>query len=108
MEVQGAGCAPRPYLPVVEVLPTIAKVWVDFDRYIHAVTLFERGFGEVIRPATSSPTCLAAASDKYYLAGSVSDLRDIMRRPVFLNHVATAERIMGKQGSVMSSKCSFP
>ena len=70
-----------PINPVVKTLPTIAKGWVDFTRDIHAITLFGSGFGDLIQPAQPDPLCLAWSQlppDEYYLAVSVSDLKDIM------------------------------
>ncbi|KAK6507678.1 hypothetical protein TWF481_006101 [Arthrobotrys musiformis] len=55
--------------------------WVDFIRSIHAVTLFGRGFGEIIRPESKSCSRWATLpAKKYYLAASIDDLRDIMRK----------------------------
>ncbi|KAH0595383.1 hypothetical protein MHUMG1_06558 [Metarhizium humberi] len=70
-----------PLSPVVKTLPTIAKGWVDFTREIHAITLFGSGFGDIIRPAHPQTTCQIWSrlpSNKYYLAASVSDIRDII------------------------------
>lgn len=70
-----------PLSPVVKTLPTIAKGWVDFTREIHAITLFGRGFGDIIRPADPETTCQVWSqlpSNKYYLAASVLDIKDII------------------------------
>jgi len=70
-----------PFHPSVATLPTIGKGWVDFTRSIHAITLFGRGFGEIFQPRLSSGPCLQWSKlpkDKFYLAVSNSDLKDIM------------------------------
>ncbi|KIW70077.1 hypothetical protein PV04_02385 [Phialophora macrospora] len=58
-----------------------AKGWVDFTRTIHAITLFGRGFGDLIRPASPGELCSYWARlprQKYYLGACVSDLEEIM------------------------------
>lgn len=73
-----------PFFPRVATLETIGKGWADFIRTIHAVTLFGRGFGELIRPyvpnTTPSPCSRWSLlpNRRYYLAACVSDLHDIM------------------------------
>jgi hypothetical protein len=66
--------------------------WVDFTRAIPAVTLFGRGFGDIIRASPipdhqrmSESRCLEWATvpkDQYYLCVSVADLHDIIERCV--------------------------
>jgi hypothetical protein len=70
-----------PFYPRVATLPTIGKGWVDFTRAIHAITLFGRGFGEIMQPADTSKSCTRWAklpTGMYYLAACVSDLVEIM------------------------------
>lgn len=64
-------------------LQTVRSGWLDFTRKIHAVTLFGRGFGELIRPirTTSPQSCekwsyLPGGMD--YLAACMADLQTIM------------------------------
>ncbi|KAJ6260647.1 hypothetical protein Dda_4874 [Drechslerella dactyloides] len=69
-----------PIYPRAATLQRPGKSWVDFTRAIHAVTLFGRGFGEIIQPASTN-TCTRWAKlpkDGYYLAASVDDLRKVM------------------------------
>ncbi|KAK6497564.1 hypothetical protein TWF481_011971 [Arthrobotrys musiformis] len=69
-----------PIYPRVATLQTIGKGWVDFTRSINAVTLFGRGFGEIIKP-TDASTCAYWAKlpeGNYFLAADVCDLRNIM------------------------------
>lgn len=73
-----------PLYPRVATLDTVGKGWVDFTRAIHAITLFGRGFGEMMRPSAQSA---AAACTRWstlprgscYLAATISDLNEIMR-----------------------------
>ncbi|KAI1372415.1 hypothetical protein F4677DRAFT_463389 [Hypoxylon crocopeplum] len=68
-----------PFFPRVATLQSVGKGWVDFTRAIHAVTLFGRGFGELIQPrSTTCPRWSALPSEKYYLAACISDLQEIM------------------------------
>jgi hypothetical protein len=70
-----------PIYPRVATLPTIGKGWVDLARSIHAITLFGRGFGDIIRPADNAMSCSHWANlptGKYYLATCISDVKQIM------------------------------
>ncbi|KAF1949824.1 hypothetical protein CC80DRAFT_428143 [Byssothecium circinans] len=70
--------------PRVTQLQARGKAWVDFIRSIRAVTLFGRGFGELIQPSeNSNELChhwLKVPAQKDYLVVSVSDLEGIARR----------------------------
>jgi hypothetical protein len=65
-------------------LQSRGKAWVDFTRSIGAITLFGRGFGELIRPAQDSnnvcPHWKTLPKHMDYLAVSVSDLEEICKR----------------------------
>ncbi|KAI1457381.1 hypothetical protein F4805DRAFT_457755 [Annulohypoxylon moriforme] len=73
-----------PFFARVTHLQTIGKGRVDFTRALHAVTLFGRGFGDLIQPqfgkgkATSCPLWSIVPKDKYYLTACISDLQEIM------------------------------
>ncbi|KAI1420318.1 hypothetical protein F5Y12DRAFT_719702 [Xylaria sp. FL1777] len=74
-----------PIFPRAATLPTVGKGWVDFTRAIHAVTLFGRGFGELIQPRQPDPSTTSLCSrwsrlpkESYYLAACVSNLLEIM------------------------------
>ncbi|KAI0102591.1 hypothetical protein GGR51DRAFT_287398 [Nemania sp. FL0031] len=71
-----------PIFPRATTLPTIGKGWVDFTRAIHAITLFGRGFGDLIQPRQANTSSCSRWSlvpkKNYYLATCVSTLRDIM------------------------------
>jgi len=71
----------------------MGKGWVDFVRGIHAVTLFGRGFGDLIQPIISPSTAGLAGKhavacyrwsrlplNRYYLAARVLDLESVMDR----------------------------
>ena len=69
-----------PVYPKSETLHARGKGWVDFARSIHAVTLFGKGFGDII-----SPECNIGGDhwervpfNKYYLTTRVSDLQAIL------------------------------
>lgn len=66
--------------PRVATLHPAGKGWVDFTRSIHAITLFGRGFGDIIQPVniTSCDRWAKLPKGNYYLAASVYDLRKIM------------------------------
>ncbi|KFX87483.1 hypothetical protein V494_06530 [Pseudogymnoascus sp. VKM F-4513 (FW-928)] len=69
-----------PYKPHVVALQTIGSGWVDFTRAIRAITLFGRGFGEIIQPSNTifCSRWRALPEHGYYLAVCVSDLKEIM------------------------------
>lgn len=70
-----------PFYPRVATLQTFGKGWVDFARAIHAITLFGRGFGEIMQPADTRNSCTRWAKlpmRRYYLAACISDLKEIM------------------------------
>ena len=71
-----------PSYPRFTTLHACGKGWVDFVRSIHAVTLFGKGFGELIRSSnnTDCPRWTKVPKDRYYLAALVSDLRQIMEK----------------------------
>ncbi|RYP19648.1 hypothetical protein DL765_003241 [Monosporascus sp. GIB2] len=71
-----------PIHPRVATLQTPGKGWVDFTRSIHAITLFGRGFGELIQPVDTISCAHWAKLPKgeYYLAACVDDLQKIMDR----------------------------
>lgn len=65
--------------PRVKTLQTLAKGWVDFTTEINAITIFGKGFGEIIRPANADSVCgfwTLQLEQKYYLAACMSDLKD--------------------------------
>ncbi|KAI1094982.1 hypothetical protein F5B19DRAFT_505096 [Rostrohypoxylon terebratum] len=73
-----------PFFPRVTQLQVMGKGWVDFTRALHAVTLFGRGFGDLIQPQfcrEKTAHCSlwsAVPSNRYYLAACISDLQEIM------------------------------
>jgi hypothetical protein len=70
--------------PKVTALQARGKAWVDFTRSIGAITLFGRGFGELIRPVkepnNSCPHWKSLPKGMDYLAVSVSDVEEISKR----------------------------
>ncbi|TPX11347.1 uncharacterized protein E0L32_001165 [Thyridium curvatum] len=74
-----------PLHPKVATLHNTGKAWVDFIRGIKAVTIFGRGFGELLQPntgaAASSSSCCPWSTlpkDRFYIAAHVTDLAEIM------------------------------
>ncbi|KAL2840292.1 hypothetical protein BJY01DRAFT_21103 [Aspergillus pseudoustus] len=68
----------------VATLKTYGKGWVKLTRDINAITLFGRGFGELIQPTTAG-ICHSCSGhwaelpkDKYYLAAGIPDIKRIM------------------------------
>lgn len=56
--------------------------WVDFTRWIGAITSMGKGFGQLIRPARCNGVCEEWQSVKmgrYHMAASVCDLKEIAR-----------------------------
>jgi hypothetical protein len=71
-----------PY-PRVATLHAMGYGWVDFVRSIGAITLFRRGFGDLIRPVESNGICSlwkTLPKNQYYLAANVSDLKNITNK----------------------------
>lgn len=99
-----------PIYPCVAILNVMGKSWVDFTRAIHAITLFGRGFGEIMQPADTS-VCTHWAKlpkDGYYLAIGISDLKEIMdmygdqyTNPMRLNH----NLIWYNQDGILECQC---
>lgn len=83
-----------PIYPRQALLHQDGLSWVDFTRSLHAITLFGRGFGEVIQPATVSCSAWTKLpKGRSYLAAGVTDLHNIMESegdpysmPVKLTH----------------------
>lgn len=78
-----------PFHLKVATLPThaISTTWVDYTRAIPAVTLFGRGFGDLIRPSTICPekqicqdSWATVPRDQHYLCVALADLRIITDR----------------------------
>ena len=72
-----------PFWPRVTTLRSTGKGWVDFIREIQAITLFGRGFGELLKPAQEPAPCMwwkEVPKKTDHLTASVSDLRDILEK----------------------------
>jgi len=67
--------------PRVATLHAFGCGWVDFARSIEAVTLFGKGFGDILQPAETQKMCSKwqrLPRGQYYLATSMYDLNMIM------------------------------
>ena len=69
-----------PISPRVASLHALGKGWVDFVRSIQAVTLFGKGFGQIITSSShiGCPHWSEVPKGKFYLAACLSDLLQIM------------------------------
>jgi hypothetical protein len=70
-----------PFWPRVTTLRSTGKGWVDFVREIQAITLFGKGFGELLKPIGQPGPCAwwkEVPTGMDHLAASVSDLNDIL------------------------------
>jgi hypothetical protein len=69
-----------PFYPRSATLHAYGKGWVDFIRSTQAVTLFGKGFGELIGSSNNihCSRWTEVPKHRYYLAALVSDLRQIM------------------------------
>lgn len=94
-----------PLYPRVASLEPRGKSWVDFIRAIHAVTLFGRGFGDVIK-STGADICEYWAEmpkQKYYLAACLSDLSQLVRD----NHVHKESQVRVSQEIIWHTPTSL-
>ncbi|KAJ8126681.1 hypothetical protein O1611_g6957 [Lasiodiplodia mahajangana] len=64
--------------PYAIMLPEMGRSWVDFIRAISTVTLFGRGFGELIRPDNACEEWADLPRGKFFLATSGQVVRRIM------------------------------
>lgn len=70
-----------PMFPLVETIGESGKGWVDFIRSIQAVTLFGKGFGDIMQPLDEICSHWRQLPEgKSYLAARVSDLEMIMEK----------------------------
>lgn len=75
-----------PFFGRVATLGALGKGWVDFARAVNAVTLFGRGFGQLIRPSRvglgqAARPCgewSALPLGRFFLAARMADLRNIV------------------------------
>lgn len=70
-----------PVIPRSEKLRTSAKSWIELSRSLEAVTIFGKGFGELIQPVDASRLCKyweRLPSERYYLAAMVSDVQNML------------------------------
>ncbi|KAE8141258.1 hypothetical protein BDV38DRAFT_237643 [Aspergillus pseudotamarii] len=99
-----------PIYPRVSVMDTNGKSWIDFTRSIHAITLFGRGFQDIIQPMNVCPCWATVPKDMSYIAVCQDDLEDIMEaagdpssKPVRLT-----DRLIWHTPEVPSGTCHCP
>lgn len=69
--------------PRVATLKAVGYGWVDFVHSLKAITLFGRGFGDIIRPSKFERICSQWSQlpkGQYHLAASLRDLNIIMSK----------------------------
>lgn len=69
-----------PFYPKVSTLQAMGSGWVDIAVAIDAITLFGRGFGDILQPVEPYQCAqwVELPRQKYYLAACASDLKYIM------------------------------
>ncbi|XHG05755.1 hypothetical protein AWENTII_008968 [Aspergillus wentii] len=69
-----------PIYPREAMLREGGEPWAGFARSVNAVTLFGRGFGDIMQPSSSAfcPEWIKVPKGMYYLAAPVSDLIEVM------------------------------
>lgn len=94
-----------PLYPRVASIEPRGKSWIDFTRAIHAVTLFGRGFGDIIK-STGADTCEYWAEmpkQKYYLAACLSDMSQLVKD----NHVHKENQVRVSQDVIWHTPTSL-
>ncbi|KAH8124045.1 hypothetical protein LI328DRAFT_168947, partial [Trichoderma asperelloides] len=94
-----------PLYPRVASLEPRGKSWVDFTRAIHAVTLFGRGFGDMIKShgVNICEYWAEMPKQKYYLAACLSDLCQLVKD----NHVHTDSQVRVSQDIIWHTPTSL-
>ncbi|KAK3998110.1 hypothetical protein QBC44DRAFT_354055 [Cladorrhinum sp. PSN332] len=101
-----------PIQPRACTLNAWGNSWVDLVRGVHAVTLFGRGFGDLIRPNHANPKLLTPRypatntqalcrwaklpSRRYYLAARITDLQEMIERQPGKSHDVGPVQLCGK------------
>lgn len=98
-----------PLYPRVTTLTEGGKAWVDLTRVLHAVTLFGRGFGELIR-SRDADTCDFWADlpkGKSYIAAGLSDLIQVAANNNYYNdgHVRLNQGIIWHTSTAFFGSC---
>ncbi|KAI5461596.1 hypothetical protein BGZ63DRAFT_238538 [Mariannaea sp. PMI_226] len=98
-----------PLYPRVATLEDAGKGWVDFTRARYTVTLFGRGFGELIKPA-SVDICdywAELPKEQYYIAICLSDLAQGIETHSRYNddHVRLSEDIIMHTPTTIFGSC---
>ncbi|EGX53749.1 hypothetical protein AOL_s00004g408 [Orbilia oligospora ATCC 24927] len=97
-----------PLYPRVSIFKKPSGGWIDFARTIRAVTLFGRGFGEIILPENTLCSQWATLpKEEYYLAAAVDDLQEIMKKEgdQYANPMRLADEIIWHTPRASFEKC---
>jgi nucleoside phosphorylase len=71
-----------PVCPRSGVLQTIGRSWTELTRSLNAITIFGRGFGDLIQPVDSCNLCShwdRLPKNRYYLAALIPDVMQIFK-----------------------------
>ncbi|KAH8172227.1 Pfs domain protein [Sarocladium implicatum] len=98
-----------PLYPRVTTLSGRGKAWVDLIRALHAVTLFGRGFGQLIGPRGTG-TCdfwAELPKGKYYIAAGLCDLIQVADKNSCYNddHVRLSQGIIWHTPTAIFGSC---
>ncbi|KAI1259985.1 hypothetical protein F5Y18DRAFT_406994 [Xylariaceae sp. FL1019] len=97
-----------PIHPRVATLKSRGKGWVDVARTLHTVTLFGRGFGELIRPVgVACEYWGSLPKQKYYVAASLPDIRQIVSKNDFYDdgHTRLSDTIIWHVPTALFTTC---
>ncbi|GAP91233.1 putative Pfs domain protein [Rosellinia necatrix] len=98
-----------PLHPRVATIEPSGKGWVELTRAVQAVTLFGRGFGEIIQPygANSCEYWSELPKNQYYLAACISDLEPRISENGYHNdtHVRLSENIIWNTPTTIFGLC---
>ncbi|KAI0146413.1 hypothetical protein GGR57DRAFT_516852 [Xylariaceae sp. FL1272] len=97
-----------PLYPRVATLESRGKEWIDVTRALHTVTLFGRGFGELIRPVgVACEHWSSLPKQKYYMAASLSNIRQVVERNDFYDdgHMRLSESIIWHTPTALFTSC---
>ncbi|KAI0193485.1 hypothetical protein F4808DRAFT_453229 [Astrocystis sublimbata] len=97
-----------PLYPRVTTVDSKGKGWIDMTRALHTVTLFGRGFGELIKPiGLDCGHWSSLPKQEYYVAASFSDLAEVVNKNDFYDdgHARVSETMIWHTPTAMFASC---